>query len=101
MASKSGGVMKAMTKLDIQLATVDSAIPFARARSGKISAPSSQGVGPQLFLWSVRCPMADNIRAEKPTWHRKRKDKHRQHQKSHPRRGHEHYRKEENWSGTV
>jgi hypothetical protein len=39
-----------MTKLDIQLETVDSAIPFARARSGKISAPSSQGVGPQLFL---------------------------------------------------
>jgi hypothetical protein len=32
------------------LETVDSAIPFARARSGKISAPSNQGVGPQLFL---------------------------------------------------
>ena len=26
-----------------------SAMPFARARSGKISAPSNQGVGPQLF----------------------------------------------------
>ena len=49
--------MKAMIKLDIQLETVDSAIPFARARSGKISAPSNQGVGPQLFPQSVRGPM--------------------------------------------
>jgi hypothetical protein len=41
-----------MTKLDIQFETVDNAIPFARARSGKISAPNNQGVGPQLFPYS-------------------------------------------------
>ncbi len=46
--------MKAIMKLDVQLDTVDSAIPFARARSGKISAPSNQGVGPQLILLSVQ-----------------------------------------------
>ena len=41
--------MKAMMKLQAQLEMVDSAMPFARARSGKISAPRSQGVGPQLI----------------------------------------------------
>ena len=45
--------MKAMTKLLAQLEMVDSAIPFARARSGKISAPSNQGVGPQLKIPAV------------------------------------------------
>ncbi len=41
--------MNAMMKFDTQLAVVESAIPFARARSGKISAPSNQlGTGAPL-----------------------------------------------------
>jgi len=40
--------MNAMMKLDIQLTEVDSAMSFARARRGKISAPRSHGMGPHL-----------------------------------------------------
>lgn len=40
MDEKSGGVMKAMMKLHNQLEVVDNAMPLARARKGKISAPS-------------------------------------------------------------
>ena len=64
--------MKAMMKLEAQLEIVESAIPFARARSGKISAPSNQGVGPQLvqvvsavrISWQNVCRSGDSRSAK-------------------------------------
>ena len=37
-----------MIKFEDQLTEVESAMPLARARTGKISAPRSHGVGPHL-----------------------------------------------------